>query len=185
MEETAENSRREELISLLDNGIESLAIQSDQIIALHAGLRSEIQSFTDRINSSYMKAIKNLLAGGGHAESKLEELQIQLDEKRVGFLSDSIEYGIRNITQTVNSSLWFGERNAYLEILDKIRDNLKQVKSEPESRDNNIKLLSTSLSEITRLIQRLKGDEKRSRLRSPMATLKSPTCGRVKIPHLR
>ncbi|MCK5343845.1 MAG: hypothetical protein KAR20_10600, partial [Candidatus Heimdallarchaeota archaeon] len=112
--------------------------------------------------------IKNLLADGEHAESTLDELQILLAEKRVGFLSDAIEYGLNNIIKSVNSPLWFGERNAYLETIDKIRDNLKQVKAEPESRDKNLEILTTDINEISRLINRLKGDEKRSRLRLPL-----------------
>lgn len=167
MENTAEDKRRNVLISSLDAGIESLTSQSDQIIALYSGLRAEIQSYTERIKRSYMQAMKTLLAGGEHAESTLEELQIQLTEKRIGFLSDAIEHGINNIMKTVNSSLWFGERNTYLEIIDKIRDDFKQVKAEPDSRDKNLQILTTDINEISRLIHRLKGDKKRSRLRLP------------------
>lgn len=167
MEDRTTENRMNALISSLDAGIESLTSESAQISALHPELRAEIHSYTQRISRSYMQAMKNLLAGGSHAEAFIEELQIQLTEKRIAFLTSAIEYTVNNIKKTVNSPLWFGERNTYLEAIDKIRDDFQKVNAEPDSRDRNLQILITNMEETSRIIHRLKGDGKRSRLRRP------------------
>src|SRR4030042_6026677 len=139
-----------EKIERIDQEISNLKEDRSFISIFLPSLASELDEFLERASRNYTQVLKRFaMSEVESTRDELDELYTRILDKRFLSLLETIETATEHIERTINNPLWLGERRAYLEVIERIRDEINGLT--PDKQPEAISAITSPVDDLNNL----------------------------------